>query len=270
MHLCHIGPVSIGGTNPVRLMGVINCSPESFYSESFAGHGTINAAAERLTGEGAEVLDIGGRSTAPASLPVSIAEEKERVITALRELDGCGFTITVDTMHPEVLEAALQYGINGVNDISGLANPRMGSCVADQGIPAVLMAAVQQPGDAIGFDASLTALQTVEQRCDLHGIKAYVLDPGIGRWIPARTAENDWELCCNFSRFLSLQRPLLAAISRKSFVGDLLKKSPEERLSGSLALTTFLVQQGAGMVRTHDVAETRDVLSVCRRLRECR
>ena len=270
MHLCHLGPVSIGGTNPVRLMGVINCSPESFYTRSFTRQGTVHATATRLAGEGAEVLDIGGRSTAPGSPPIRVADERERVVAALKELEGCGFTITIDTTQAGVLEAALQYEISGVNDISGLADPHVGALIADQGIPAVLMAAVDRPGDAIGFEATFAALQKVEQRCRHFGIREYVLDPGIGRWIRERTAGDDWDLCCNFSRFTALQRPLLAAISRKSFLGELLQKPPEERLSGSLALTVSLVQQGAGMVRTHDVAETRDALAVCRRMQECR
>jgi dihydropteroate synthase len=248
-------------------MGVINCSPESFYARSYIRRGSVHATAVQLIEEGAEVLDVGGRSTAPGSPPISVAEEKERVTEALRELEGCGFPLTIDTIHPGVLDAALRYGIAGVNDISGLADPQMGRLIAEQNLPAILMASVQRPGDAIGFAATIAALEGVVQRCNFHGVKEYILDPGLGRWVKERTAGDDWDLSRNFSSFLEFERPLLAAISRKSFIGDLLQKSPEERLSGSLALTVYLVEQGAAMVRTHDVVETRDVLSVCRRMR---
>ena len=83
-----------------------------------------------------------------------------------------------------------------------------------------------------------------------------MLDPGIGRWVPERTSEDDWELCRNFQLFLDFGRPVLAAVSRKTFIGELLGKPPEDRLAGTLALTTMLVAAGAAVVRGHDVPET--------------
>ncbi len=108
-----------------------------------------------------------------------------------------------------------------------------------------------------GVAATHKALATVMKRCESAGIDNYVLDPGIGLWTPFRSVDDDWELCRHFEEFLRYDRPLLAAVSRKSFIGNLLNREPQERLSGSLAVTMTLLQKGAAMVRTHDVTGNR-------------
>jgi dihydropteroate synthase len=128
------------------------------------------------------------------------------------------------------------------------------------------MATGYQPGDAVGVEATHKALATVMQRCEAAGIDNYVLDPGIGLWIPLRSVDDDWELCRRFEEFLRYNRPLLAAISRKSFIGNLLGREPQDRLAGSLAVTMTLLQKGASLVRTHDVKETVDTVRVFERL----
>jgi dihydropteroate synthase len=102
----------------------------------------------------------------------------------------------------------------------------------------------------------------VVSRCKEAGITNYVLDPGIGLWTPARNTGLDWELCRHFEEFARFDRPLLAAVSRKTFLGEITGKPPEQRLAASLALTATLLSAGADVVRTHDVAETRDVIRV--------
>jgi dihydropteroate synthase len=128
------------------------------------------------------------------------------------------------------------------------------------------MASHYQPGDAVGLDATIATMNTVVKRCESAGIKEFVLDPGIGLWTALRSVDNDWELCQNFDRFLPFDHPLLAAISRKSFIGNLLDREPVDRLSGSLAVTLMLLEKGASVVRTHDVAETADVIRVYQRM----
>jgi dihydropteroate synthase len=128
------------------------------------------------------------------------------------------------------------------------------------------MASNEQPGDARGLKDTLATLDKVVQRCENAGIQHYVLDPGIGIWTPFRSVEDDWTLCQHFSEFKEFGRPLLAAISRKTFIGDLLNRPPEDRLSGSLAVTFMLLEKGASIVRTHDVAQTLDVIRVFERL----
>jgi dihydropteroate synthase len=128
------------------------------------------------------------------------------------------------------------------------------------------MASNEQPGDAVGLDATLAALESVVARCETMGIKDYVLDPGIGIWTPLRSVEDDWTLCQRFAEFGKFDRPVLAAISRKTFIGDLLHRDPEDRLAGSLAVTLMLLEKGASVVRTHDVAQTLDVIRVFGRM----
>jgi dihydropteroate synthase len=147
-----------------------------------------------------------------------------------------------------------------------LSSPVYAKKVADACLPAILMAANYNPGDAVGIGATMTTLQTVVDRCKSAGIDNYVLDPGVGYWSPLRSLDNDWELCQNYERFSEFGRPVLAAISRKSFIGNLVNREPEGRLAGSLAVTMVLLQKGASMVRTHDVPHTRDLISVFERM----
>lgn len=267
-HHCLVNRLRIGGDAPVRLMGVINSSPESFYQGSYTPTGKIYDRVLAMQEAGADMIDIGARSTAPGSVPISVAEEVQRVDAALSELDGTGVILSVDTRHPEVLDVCLRHDVHAVNDISGLTDERYARAVADSGLSAFVMASCFEPGDAAGLVRTLAALETVVARCARFGIDEYVLDPAIGRWTPERTDEDDWELCRNFEAFLTFGRPVLAAVSRKTFIGDLLGREPEGRLAGTLALTMDLVRQGAAVVRCHDVAETADLLRVYEKMRE--
>jgi len=266
MRPCIINKLTIGGDAPPRVMGVINCSYESFYHDSYIPANEVHATAVRMVEEGADILDIGARSTAPNAQAISGAEEASRIDAALKELDGTGFTISVDTMNPWVLDTCLKHEIHAVNDIAGFASEAYARRVADAGLPAFVMATDYNPGDAVGIDATEKNLMTVVARCESAGIDNYVLDPGIGLWTPFRSFDDDWELCRHFDRFRKFDRPLLAAISRKSFIGNLVDREPEQRLAGSLAVTMYLLQKGASIVRTHDVKETLDAIRVYDRM----
>lgn len=266
MQKCIVNKVMIGGDEPVRLMGVINCSMESFYNDSYIPNEKIHETAVAMVEQGADIIDIGARSTAPNAQAISGTEESTRIEKALKELDGIGITISVDTMNPWVLDVCLKHEIHAVNDISGLASPAFSKRIAESGLPAFLMATIDQPGDPVGVDATIDALHKIEERCKSAGIDNYVLDPAIGIWTPKRSFDDNWELCQNFETFRQFDRPLLAAISRKSFIGNLLDREPQDRLAGSLAVTATLVQKGASIVRAHDVRETRDVIRVCERM----
>jgi dihydropteroate synthase len=266
MRPCVINKLTIGGDAPVRVMGVINCSPESFYADSFIPTNEIHTKAVEMIEAGADMIDLGARSTAPNTQPISGTQEAERIEGALKELKGTGFTISVDTMNPWVLDICMKYEIHAANDIAGLMSPAYAKRVADAGLPAILMAADQQPGDAIGVAETHKAIATVMQRCEAAGVDNYVLDPGIGIWTPFRSVDDDWELSRHFEEFRKYDRPLLAAVSRKSFIGQLLDKFPQDRLAGSLAVTMTLLQKGASMVRAHDVKETVDLVKVYERL----
>ena len=212
--------------------------------------------------EGVDLVDVGARATGPGSPPLPAEVERERMVAALSALEGTGVRVSVDTRDPAVLEACLRYDIHAVNDIGGLSNPGFAVRVRDSGLPAILMASREVPGDAIGLQATLDALQLVVTRCMEYDIDDFILDPGIGKWVPQRTARDDWELVRHFGEFLSFGRPLLAAVSRKTFLGELLGRGPEDRLAGSLAAALLLALDGASVVRAHDVRETRDALAV--------
>jgi dihydropteroate synthase len=266
MRNCVVNNLVIGGGAPVRVMGVINCSPESFYANSYFPIDFVHKTAVEMVEQGADLIDIGARSTAPNTQAISGSTEAERIDAALRELDGSGITVSVDTMNPGVLDICLKHDIHAINDISGLISQAYTQRLAQSGLPAFLMASKNQPGDAIGLDATLEALSSVVDRCETAGIKNYVLDPGIGIWTPFRSVEDDWTLCQHFAEFGKFDRPVLAAISRKTFIGDLLRRDPEGRLPGSLAVTLMLLEKGASIVRTHDVAQTLDVIRVFERM----
>jgi dihydropteroate synthase len=247
-------------------MGVLNVSPESFYHDSFIPTDQIHKKAVEMVEQGAEILDVGARSTAPNAQAISGTEEGNRIDAALKELDGTGFTISVDTMNPWVLDICLKHEVHAVNDIAGFASEAYAKRVGAAGLPAFVMATDYTPGDAVGLEATKTALATVAKRCEAAGVKDYVLDPGVGIWTPLRSYDDNWELCRHFDEFLSFDRPLLAAVSRKSFIGSVVNREPEERLAGSLAVTVFLLQKGASIVRTHDVKETVDAIKVYERM----
>ncbi len=262
MRPCTVNKLVIGGDAPPRVMGVLNVSPESFYHDSFVPTNEIHTKAVAMIEAGADMLDVGARSTAPHAQAISGTEEAGRIDAALKELDGTGFTISVDTMNPWVLDVCLKHEIHAVNDIAGLASEAYTNRVVQAGLPAFVMATDYTPGDAIGVEATEQALATVAKRCDAAGIDHYVLDPAIGIWTPQRSFDDNWELCRNFDRFKKFDRPLLAAISRKSFIGSVVNREPDERLAGSLAATIFLLQKRASIVRTHDVKETVDAIRV--------
>ena len=267
MQHCIINGIRVGGSRPV-LMSVINISPESFFSGSYVPGDQIRRTAEIMIEQGADIIDIGARSTAPGSTVISIQEEIERIGSALQSLDGADITISLDTMHPEVLDAAMKYDIHVANDISGLVNPDMAGLIADSNLPAILMATSRIPGDCRTFTDTRSALQNIVDRAAHAGVESYILDPGVGKWIPERTVEADFELCRRFGELHSFDRPLLAAVSRKSFIGSATGRNPEDRLAGTLGVTTSLILSGASMIRCHDVPETRDLIDVVTLLQE--
>ncbi len=261
MHPCSINHMQVGSGNPIRLMGVLNVSPESFFPSSYVPKEKLLPRAVEMLEEGADLLDVGARATGPGAPPLSRKEEIDRISAALRELEGIA-TLSIDTMHAEVLEEALRFEIHAVNDISGLVDPRMGQLIADAGLPAILMAARERPGDVGPVEEVERTLMGIKERCQAAGIEEYILDPGIGLWTADRTMEDNWELCREFSRFLTLGRPLLAAISHKSFLGGLVNKPVQGRTASSIALGVLLFCRGAAMIRAHDVAETADAIRV--------
>lgn len=267
--ICGLG---IGDGHPVRLMGVINLSKESFYKGSVVSTDSVLEVARKMIDDGATIIDIGARSTWPlAKPPVSREEELQRMLPALDILrDNVDALISVDTIYADVAEGSLKHGADIVNDVSGFtADGHMIDIVADHGCPAVVMASEEVPGDPIGMDAIMGSLASIIDRACSKGIDTdrLILDPAIGKWIPEKDPIYDFETIDQFESLKVFGKPLLAAISRKSCIDAVLHKPASERLYGSLAATAIVVHKGAHIIRTHDIRETRDVVEVAAAMR---
>ncbi|WP_135610376.1 dihydropteroate synthase [Methanococcoides sp. AM1] len=263
--------LKVGDEHPVRLMGVINLSRESFYKGSVVDADSVLDVAYKMVGDGATIIDLGARSTWPLADPITKQEECNRLLPALEILkDNLDAVISVDTVFSDIAEKALEKGADVVNDVAGFATDGgMLDVVADHGCPAVVMAAGKLPGDPLGMDAIMRSLDDILVRSEERGIDTdqLILDPAIGKWVPEKLPMYDLETIDQFERLKVFEKPLLAAISRKSFIGDLLNKPATERLYGSLAAAAIVVQKGAHIIRTHDVAETLDVVQIAGAIR---
>ena len=259
-------PLKIGTDHPVQVMGVINLSQESFYAGSYVPEDSVVDIAQQMVQDGATIIDIGARSTAPGVKPISKQKERERLIPVLKKLMGnVDCAISIDTMFSDIAEEALNLGADIINDISGLnADESMVQVVSEFACNVVLMASEKRPGDVIGMNAVLQALEKIMTFAESNGINPtkIIVDPGVGRWVPEKIPMYDLEIIDQFERLQILGKPILVAISRKSFIGEILKEPPENRLFGSLAATAITVYKGADIIRTHDVKETLDVIRV--------
>jgi dihydropteroate synthase len=268
--------LEVGDAYPVRIVGAINVSPESFYKGSVAAdESTLRRRAEQMVAEGADMLDFGAMSTAPyLDTAVSEAEEIRRLTWAIGVVHAAAaLPISVDTTRSRVALAALDAGAVVVNDVNGFRHdPAMAQVAAQRSQGAILMASETSSGarDPIGTVKDL--LQQSLALCDAAGLSRdrVVLDPGIGFF---RTAAISWEVWdCEILRRLgelrTTGRPILVGLSRKSFIGKILgRQDPADRLPGSVAATTVAVLSGAHLVRTHDVGPTRDAIRMAEALR---
>ncbi|MBK7387269.1 MAG: dihydropteroate synthase [Methanothrix sp.] len=266
-----MGWIKVGDLEPVRLMGVINLSQESFYKGSVVSPNEALAAARRLQEEGAEIIDLGAVSTAPGSPPISEERERERLFPSLKEIaDNLDVVISADTQRAKIAEKALACGAACINDVSGLHDPDMASKVAEYDGSLIIMASDQRPGDLPALSQIIPHLgervrEATRAGVDLDKIS---IDPGIGKWMPERTAAQDLAILDGFDRLRIIGRPVMAALSRKNFIGESLKiPDPGERLAGSLAATAVAVYQGAHIVRTHDISASREAIAMATAIR---
>lgn len=253
-----------------RVMGIVNVTPDSF---SDGGQHADTAAAiahcERLVAEGADLLDIGGESTRPGAPPVSVDEELARVLPVLDGAARLGVPLSVDTLKPEVMRAAIGAGVDIVNDVQALRMP--GAVEAVAASPSVGVCLMHMRGDPRTMqqqtqyeDVVAEVAAFLRERLDVlvaAGIAAerITLDPGIGF---GKTPEQNLELLRRQRELLALGRPLLLGWSRKSTLGAVTGRPVGERTAASIAAALAAVHHGAGIVRVHDVAATVDALKV--------
>lgn len=275
----NIAGVAVGADQPVRLMAVINVSPESFYRGSVrADAAALKEAASRFEDEGADFIDVGAMSTAPyLDGEISLEEELRRMTWALEVLAGVArVPLSADTRRPEVAEAALACGARILNDVGGLrGDRRMGEVAARAGGLVLMASEIGLPPvvkSAPPMEIVRAALTRSLERADAAGIarERVLIDPGVGFFTRQATNALDFNraLLADLRQLDAFAQPVLVGVSRKSFIGKLTgKMEPSERLFGSLAAAAIAVCNGASVIRTHDVAATRDAVRVAEALR---
>lgn len=268
-----LGGVAVGDGCPVAIVGVLNVSPESFYGGSVhPDPDDLLRAADDMVAAGAAILDVGAMSTAPyLETRIGEDEEAERLARAVERLAvKCAVPVSADTCRAAPARAALDAGAAIVNDVTGLrGDPRMAALIAARGAGAILMAHPaadrREPADPIETVARVLAESLALARGAGVAEERIVLDPGIGffRNGPVLWYEWDAAVIARLGRLRVLGRPLCVGVSRKSFIGAFTgRDEPGQRLAGSLAATAVAVVNGAALIRTHDVAETRDAVRV--------
>lgn len=265
----HLPHRSLDLATPV-VMGVLNVTPDSF---SDGGQWTsVEAAVEaalRMAEEGASLLDVGGESTRPGAPAVSVEEELRRVLPVIEAVVArTDVPVSIDTRKPEVMAAAVAAGATLINDINALQAPGALEVAARSGAAICLMHMQGEPGTMQADPRYAEVVAEVRQflarrvaACEAAGIprERLVLDPGIGF---GKRLEHNLALLAQLGALRVAGLPILVGVSRKSMLGALLGRGVTDRLAGSLAAATAAVLAGANVVRTHDVAATRDAVQV--------
>ena len=251
------------------VMGVVNVTPDSFSDGGLhASTEQAVAHARRLAAEGADILDIGGESTRPGAQAVGLDEERRRVLPVLVALAGCGVPLSVDTRKPELMTEAFAAGAAMVNDVTALRAPAALAAVARSTVAVCLM---HMQGEPRTMQENPTYRDVVHEVRDFLAQRVaaveragvardrIVVDPGFGF---GKTVEHNLALLRALGEFRSLGVALMAGLSRKAMLGKLTGREPRERIHGSVAAALLAAQNGAQIVRVHDVAATRDALAV--------
>ena len=251
------------------IMGIVNCTPDSFAVRCETPDDAI-ACARRMIDEGADIIDIGGESSRPGSDPVSVEEELRRVLPVIEKIRaGSDIPISIDTTKAEVAEKALTAGVDIINDISALAfDPGMAAVGVRFDCPVVLMHIKGRPktmqndpqyDDVIGEVSAYFAERMTYAAAQGIAEGKLILDVGIG--FGKRRTDN-MTLIRHMSAFKGFGRPLMVGASRKRFIGELTGLPEDQRVFGSVAVAALAVHCGADIVRVHDVAATRQAVTM--------
>jgi len=266
----NLNNLSSSQLNQVQVMGILNVTPDSFSDGGqFICFNNALKQVEQMISNGVDIIDIGGESTRPGAVDVSVQDEITRVIPLLKAIKSrFDINVSMDTSKAEVMGEAITFGADIINDVRALQNKGCLEVVAQSDIAVCLMHMQGMPRSMQENpeynDIIDDILEFFRQRidcCEQNGInkERLVLDPGFGF---GKTLEHNYEVLAKFSQFNALGLPLLAGISRKSMIGNLLNRDVKERLAGSLAAAIVAVQQGANIIRVHDVQESVDALNI--------
>ena len=281
--MAKIGNISVGGRNPVRIMGILNTSPESFYKKSInTTRMKIKNAVIQMENDGADFIDVGGMSTAPyLSTTISEKVESDRILNAVKVIqDSTNLPISVDTCRSSVAKNALQNDVEIINDVSGLKYDKKMKYVISKFQPSLILCAYDSKivsGNAVSLTKKLfqDSLKIAEKSNISN--KKIVLDPAIGFFrkmgkgkfftkIKTDWVKRDLSVIKNLNS-IKMNYPLLISVSNKSFIGNLLEKeNPSDRLFGSITAEAICVLNGANIIRTHNVMATRDAITIASKL----
>ena len=264
-----------------RIMGVLNVTPDSFsdggqlYRDGHVDTDALLTRAEQMLVEGADILDVGGESTRPGAAVVSEAEELDRVVTAVEALARhCDTIISVDTSTASVMRESAKSGAGLLNDVRGFQRPQALQTAADSGLALCVMHMQGEPDTMQTAPSYKDVVQDIadflnQRLAEVSGVgidlDRVIIDPGFGF---GKTAEQNFELLARLSELQDLRQPVLVGLSRKSMIGSVLDRPPEERVVASVALALMAVERGARIVRVHDVAATFDALSMWQTTRQ--
>jgi len=253
-----------------HVMGILNVTPDSF-SDGGLHNQKDQAVAKALEmmADGATVIDVGGESTRPGASVVEVEEEIRRVVPVVEELAKHDVIISIDTSQPEVIKAAVKAGAHIWNDVRALTRPQALETAAELNIPVIIMHMRGEPTtmnnldqyDDVTQDVIRELSQRVQDALDV-GVKAehIMIDPGFGF---AKNAQQNLKLLQEFYKLTEMGYPVLSALSRKRFIGAALDGAePQARAVGSAAAHLLSIQQGACMVRAHDVKATADAIKI--------
>ena len=253
-----------------HVMGILNVTPDSF-SDGGKHNGKAQAIAhaKQMIADGATVIDVGGESTRPGASIVEVEEEIRRVVPVVEALAELGVVISIDTSQPEVIQAAVAAGAHIWNDVRALTRPNALETAAKLNIPVIIMHMRGEPTTMNGLDqydnVTLDVMTELSQRVSdalKVGVKAenIMIDPGFGF---AKNAKQNLKLLNEFHQLNQLGYPILSALSRKRFIGEALGGADAgQRAAGSVAGHLLSIQQGACMVRAHDVKAMSDAIKV--------
>ena len=250
-------------------MGVLNVTPDSFSDGGrFLAASHAIAHGLRMREAGADVVDVGGDSTRPGAAAVPLDEELRRVVPVVEQLAKEGVRVSVDTLKPEVMRAAIDAGCVLVNDVAGFRAPGAIEAVARSGVGVVAMHMQGTPGtmqqapryaDVVAEVEAFLAARAAELEAAGIARERIAIDPGFGF---GKTLEHNRALFRALPRLAGRGYALLVGVSRKKMIGDLTGRAVGERTAGSVAAALLAVQNGAGVVRVHDVRETVDAINV--------
>ena len=278
-----LGNVHVGNSNPVRIMGILNTSLESFYKKSIStSRQRIVNAIHIMEDEGADFIDVGGMSTAPyLSTMVSEKTEANRIVNAVKIIQQkTNLPISVDTCRAAIANVALELGVDIINDVTGLKYDPMMPKIIEKHCPSLVLCAYSKKtitgNQLLKTKYLLKESLEIAKSAKIPRTKI-VLDPAIGFFRKKgrdsffTKTNSDWVkrdlLILKNLRSIKLSMPLLVSVSNKSFIGKILKKeNPSYRLAGSLAAETVCVLNGADIIRTHNVSETKEAITTAQNI----